>query len=168
MKLIYLAGLWLALSLAAAAQVGTNSGNSQEMQKPLTGRNAEVITSPDINSAITGTTGTVTGQPADVSSGTTATAGASSAASLTTADVSTRETMEKQRLAQLIGKVAPSNSSPQPSPPFIAHSSEGKAQNGRNLAEASLKDGLRPGPSTDNGPVWAKPQGPAERQNKPQ
>src|ERR1051325_7269958 len=88
----------LFVSVAAAAQTGTNSGNSQEFQKPRTGRNDQVITSPDINAAITGTTGSTTGQPGDVASGTMAVAGAASAASITTSDVSTRETMERQRL----------------------------------------------------------------------
>src|SRR5215472_1403984 len=144
----------LLLSVASVAQTGTNSGNSQELQKPRTGRNDQVITSPDINAAITGTTGTTTGQPPDVASATTAVAGATSVGALTTADVSTRETMEKQRLMSLLGNTQSPTTAQPPSPPFIASSSGGMALNGHNEAEASRRSGLEKGPSTDNGASW--------------
>ncbi|HZU22290.1 MAG TPA: hypothetical protein VE998_05615 [Terriglobales bacterium] len=143
------------VGISAAAQTGTNSGTSQDFQKPRTGRNDQVITSPDINAAITGTTGSTTGQPADVAGGTNAVAGAGSAASLTTAEVTTRETMERQRLMQLIGKTGAAGSPQTPSPPFIASSSGGKAFNGHNEAEQSRLAGLQQGPPTDNGPKWS-------------
>jgi len=171
MKNVIVISAALLMSVAAAAQTGTNSGNSQELQKPRTGRNDQVITSPDINAAITGTTGSTTGQPADVAGGTTAVAGTASAAALTTADVSTRETLDRQRLMQLVGKTQPSAAPELPSPPFIASSSEGKAQNGRNGAEESRRAGIQPGNSTDNGPVWdnSQSQQPAARpQAQPQ
>src|SRR5215469_736131 len=144
--------IWIAA--ASAARTGTNSGSSQELQKPRTGRNDQIITSPDINAAITGTTGTTTGQPPDVASATTAIAGATSAGALTTADVSTRETMEKQRLMSLLGKTEPAESPRPPSPPFIASSSGGMALNGHNEAEASRRAGLEQGPATDKGAAW--------------
>lgn len=151
------------LSIAAVAQTGTNSGDSQQIQKPRTGRNDEVITSPDINTYITGTAGTTTGRPADVSTATEAVAGSSSAASLTTAEVSTREQLERQRLTQLLGKTQ-GNAAPQPpSPPFVNTAKLGKAQNGRNAAEESRLNGQQPGPSTDNGPVWAQQQKPPQQ-----
>jgi hypothetical protein len=144
----------LLIGLAAAAQTGTNSGSSQELQKPRTGRNDQVITSPDINAAITGTEGTTTGQPPDVLSATAAVAGATSAGALTTADVTTRTTMEKQRLMGLLGKPQPPSTPQPPSPPFIASSSGGMALNGHNEAETSRRAGLVQGPSTDNGASW--------------
>src|SRR5215472_12438200 len=152
--------IWL--TAAAAAQTGTNSGNSQELQKPRTGRNDQVITSPDINAAITGTTGTTTGQPPDVASATTAVAGATSVGALTTADVSTRETMEKQRLMSLLGNTQSRTMPQPPSPPFIASSSGGMALNGHNEAEASRRSGLEKGPSTDNGASWDNAQSQAQ------
>ena len=158
------------LAAAAAAQTGTNLGNSQELQKPRTGRNDQVITSPDINAAITGTTGTTTGQPPDVAGATTAIAGGTSAGALTTADVSTRETMEKQRLMSLLGKPEPSATPRPPSPPFIASSSGGMALNGHNEAEASRRAGLEQGPSTDKGAAWDKGQSqpqPSSQQTQP-
>ena len=161
------AAIWI--TAAAAAQTGTNSGNSQEFQKPRTGRNDQIITSPDINAAITGTTGTTTGQPPDVASATTAVAGAASAGALTTADVSTRETMEKQRLMSLLGKPEPPVPPRPPSPPFIASSSGGMALNGRNQAEASRRAGLEQGPSTDKGAALDKAQsGPQPSSRQPQ
>src|SRR5207248_8012987 len=131
------------IAMAALAQTGTNLGNSQDFSKPRTGRNDQVGTSPDINTAITGTAGSTTGQPPDVATATTAVAGTSSAASLTTADVTTREIMERQRLIQLIGKTQAAATPDMPSPPFIASSSAGKAQNGRNGAEESRRAGLQ-------------------------
>jgi hypothetical protein len=159
----------LLFSLAAVAQTGTNSGNSQELQKPRTGRNDQVITSPDINAAITGTMGTTTGQPPDVAGPTTAIAGAASAASITTGDVSTRDTMERQRLMALVGKTQPPTQPEPPSPPFIASSSQqGKAINGHNEAETSRLAGLQQGPATDNGAPWAKNQNQGQSQAQPQ
>jgi hypothetical protein len=154
MKTALIIAAALLISLAAAAQTGTNSGNSQELQKPRTGRNDQVITSPDINAAITGTMGTTTGQPPDVASANTAVAGATSSGALTTADVSTRETMEKQRLMGLLGKTQSPSAPQPPSPPFIASSSGGMALNGHNEAEISRRAGLVQGPSTDDGASW--------------
>jgi hypothetical protein len=165
MKNVIVISAALLMSVAAAAQNGTNSGNSQELQKPRTGRNDQVITSPDINAAITGTTSSTTGQPADVAGGTTAVAGTASASAMTTADVSTRETLDRQRLMQLVGKTQPSAVPELPRPAFIDSSSEGKAQNGRNQAELSRRGGLQQGPATDNGPQWANRQLQAQPNN---
>ncbi|MBV8205507.1 MAG: hypothetical protein JO041_01840 [Acidobacteria bacterium] len=148
-------GVLLLLAGGAAAQAGTNAGATQEFAKPQTGNPGQVITSPDINAAVTGTMGSTSGQSGDVASGTVAVAGASSAAALTTGEVSTREQLEKQRLMQLVGKPGMQPEAAAPSPPFIMPSSQGKAQNGRNAAEASLHAGLLPGPSTDSGPPHA-------------
>lgn len=169
MKNVILFAAAMLVSAVAAAQTGTNSGNSQDFQKPRTGRNDQVITSPDINAAITGTTGSTTGQSGDVAGGTIAVAGAASAASITTSDVSTRETMERQRLMQLVGKTQPAATPEVPSPPFIASSSGGMALNGRNQAEASRRAGLLQGPSTDSGPTWEQsPQEQRQPQTPPQ
>lgn len=164
----------LLFSSAAIAQTGTNAGSSQTFAKPRTGVNSQVVTSPDINTYLTGTSGSTTGQPPDVAGPQVAIAGAASAAALTTADVTTRETLERQRLTALIGKTQAPAQPELPSPPFVATSSQGKAYNGRNTAEESRRSGLQQGPSTDSGPASqnsaqqpAKPL-PSQQPPKPQ
>src|SRR5436853_199826 len=56
-----LLGCWLGF-----AQAGTNAAHSQQMTKPRTGNAANTVTSPDVNSAVTGTRGNTLGTSGDV------------------------------------------------------------------------------------------------------
>jgi hypothetical protein len=69
------------------------------MTNPRTGHAANNITSPDVNSAITGTRGNTLGTPGDITSTNPPTAaGSGSPGAQSTAAVSTREEMEKASL----------------------------------------------------------------------
>jgi len=137
----------LLLACCLAFSQGTNAANNQQISKPRTGRAGEIITSPDMNSAVTGTRGNTLGTPGDISSrGDPAVAGSGSPGAESTAAVSTREQMERESLRAREGQSS-AKAAAKPSQkkgPGLHGKHRTASSVGNTARPAKRKDGLQP------------------------